>query len=219
MNLDKYGLPIQSDGDGNDQLNRVGMIICANLMKGVYPGTWFHKLWTFLHVGNGIFKRHTEGDPRNVSADQLIPIACASLLGDVRSNLELMERAMFKRWGFAQNVVDGLNGDNTKKKIPDLMILRAMPIFSRHRKSRYLWDLYLIVMLISDWIYMKTNKDPADVNCTLATFATCSKINPTPISAFVWKVWPKIRDVNQAMARYHRTEAGGNPEIAEIWKL
>jgi hypothetical protein len=162
MNLDKDGLPVQLDGDANDQLNRLGMIIVASYVErdfsqNHYLLNCFHAITTFLQPSPGIYLRHRYGNQRNVSADQLLPILCVWTMGCHKIQKKRMLVSMLKRFGFAQNIVDGLNGDNEKRKIPDFMLFRAMPLFARSFRSakwRHLWDLYLPIMVISDLIYI-----------------------------------------------------------------
>jgi hypothetical protein len=222
MNVDDFDLPVTINPDGSedarDQLNRVGMISCAQYGK---PDASYHfplSLMLEFQPDPGIYTRSIGSNPNNVSADQLIPVLCYWVLSNNKFQASMMFRAMMRRFGFAQNTHDGLSSVD-RKQIPDFMALRAAPLFARWSTLRHLWDLYLYALLIGDWAYLKTNKDPVDINCTLVTFLTCVKINPTPISKSVARLWPKLRpNIYADLCRYHRAESGGNPEIAEMYK-
>lgn len=227
MHLDAYGLPIQSDGDAEDQLNRVGLLVSSfAILDQLNEETLSFAMTARASLQvDGVYKRHVNGNHENVSADQLIPMACAWRLLGYRVQLNQMYRRMINRFGFAQNIVDGLNGDHVTKKIPDFMFLRAAPVFFRDTKWRYFWDIYLFVLVIGDWFYLKTDKDPADVNVTACTFLVALKVNPTFVSKLAWKLWRKLRPgLEFWIERYHRAEAKGNPEVGDllikaIWRV
>jgi hypothetical protein len=144
-------------------------------------------------------------------------VACAWQLMDNQKELRKMYRKMIERFGFAQNVVDGLNGDHVTKKIPDFMFLRAAPIFFRRSAFRYLADLYLIVLVLGDYLYQKTDKDPADINVTACTFLVALRVDSTFIGQFAWRLWRFLRPgLEYWIARYHRRESGGNPEVGDL---
>jgi hypothetical protein len=229
MNLDKDGLPIQADGDAKDQLHRIGMILIGYMVtrKPIAPPQnmlkMFYALTGILQPSPGVFIRHKGSTPDDVSCDQLIGALCGLISIGARASAKAMFLQMIRRFGFAQNIVDGLNGDSTTKKIPDFMLFRAMPLFCRFSSWAYpfaiIFDAYLLALVIGDYIYLHTDKDPADVNNTLMTVAVCSAIMPTPFSALAKWLWPKLcPGIYQRLERYHRAEALGNPEIAELWK-
>lgn len=232
MHLDEFGLPMQADRDRNDQLNRVGLILLAKTFTkpevtfaiNALHYTCWKAVVSWLQPKPGVYTRYKGSDPNNVSADQLIPVLCYWVaVGFEKQQIKDMYLAMLSRFGFAQNIYDGLDGKQNKWKVPDLMVFRAMPLFSRGLSnafgvSRYLWDLYLVAMLIWDLLYMKFGKDPCDVNCTLTTFLTCIKVKPTFISVSVWNLWLLYGNPYERLKRYHRADALGNPEIAEMYK-
>jgi hypothetical protein len=76
-------------------------------------------------------------------------------------------------------------------------------------------DIFLISLMLSDLFYYRTDKDPADCNNTFITLLTCSKVQPTVLSKWVWNTWRKYGAFEARLRRYHRAESGGNPEIAE----
>jgi len=89
--------------------------------------------------------------------------------------------------GFAQNIVDGLDGEPGHIKIPDFMLLRALPLFVRISKLLYpvavFVDLYLVVAALSAcgpvWadgslLPHKRTPDDVDHNCTIVTLAVAA---------------------------------------------
>jgi hypothetical protein len=227
MNVDENGLPIQSDGDKNDQLNRLGYIIAVNALAPVSTASVVKPdvaLWgvkSLLQINPGTFTRYHGGDPNDVSADQLIPVLCGFTALGFQKSMGRMFKTMMARFGFAQNVVDGLNGDYKTRKVPDFMFLRAMPLFTRYSWFTYplawIFDLYLFVLVIGDVIYLHTNKDPADVNNTFLTISVCALKKPTLWSIGAKELWLALcPQVYERLQRYHRAESGGNPELAEI---
>ncbi len=232
MNLDQDGLPIQSDGDNRDQLQRVGMIVTAGELQGLNGAIDTVFLMSFAHlfaigrdclqISPGLFVRFIGGNPNNVSADQLISAIAAHVVSPLdRPQLLAIFGRMVKRLGFAQNTIDGLN-DNAGQKLPDFLFFRAMPLFVRASWLTWIlawvFDWYLIVLVIGDWIYFKTEPDPVDINNTLLTLAVCRLRKPTLISCLAAWAWPRLRpEIMPALRRYHRAETGGNPEIADRW--
>lgn len=227
MNLDNYHLPMQADGDVQDQLNRVGMIVTAqSLTIWTEDGKYFASVISpLLEAGPGIYKRNVKGNPNNVSVDQMVPVLAFWAVQGNRKELRSAFCAMLVRFGFGQNIHDFTLSASDKWKIPDFMLLRTMPFFTRTQSGffntlfRNVFDLYLPIMVVSDWIYYKFGKDPADINCTLVTMVVTTKIHPTLISKFSAWSWKKLRPtIYSDLQRYHRAESGGNPEIAEMYK-
>lgn len=266
MHLDKYGLPVQADGDANDQLQRVGMILTANAL-GEYlhtadgdPFDVNHECftaiisWDSLQPSPGVYTRYVDGNPNNVSADQLLPVLASHVANRDTKSVWNMFKAMTKRLGFAQNTRDGLDQKKTKWKLPDFMALRALPLFARAHKVLYpvafLADLSLVLLALfavgpvqhdDKLIPTKRNPDDVDDNVIITTLITCRAIMPTPLSWLAAKLYAKLRPNNYgniqhrtmpdgstrsikynnvygALRWYHRAEAGGNPEIAELYE-
>jgi hypothetical protein len=232
MNLDKYGLPVQSNADPLDQLQRTGMILLACAIRGIQAPIEEHKLWTNLEAYPGVYKRWTEGKTNDVSADQLISAMCYYAYAGHLNRLEDMYKAMMLRHGFAQNVIDGIG---TQKPIwPDLMILRAMPLMHTALPSKYsvLWQLYLIPLAVGAVIYGMLDPDNVDDNNTTMTLETCARKNPTLLARLSKWIYYRFRpknlgsetyglsNVSGALAWYHRPDPGsnGNPEIAALWR-
>lgn len=227
MYLDKNGLPVQADGDANDQLQRVGMI--ATGLK-ISPRKDFpvseikalKALKTILQPRPGVFVRNPETSANNCSADQIVSALSAFVIyNESTESLKLFLKMML-RLGFAQNYKDGLNS-STHTKLPDFMFLRAMPLFSRTSwltwPLAWIFDAYLLVMVVSDWLYKLSQKDPSDCNNTVMTLAVCKLAKPTVFSLLATSLAKALRlDFSSRLARYHRSESGGNPEIAQLWE-
>ena len=207
MHLDKYGLPVQADGDANDQLQRVSMIYVAHCLgaQELWDVPVAHALAELLQPSPGVFVRHVGGNPNNVSADQLIAALCAFVVVDSKTMISRMFTAMCKRLGFAQNYKDGLDGSDSKTKLPDFMLFRALPLFAR--VSRWLYplaivlDIFLIGLSLSaigpvlrdgSLIPRRRGPDDVDHNNTILTLAVCSKRMPTPLSFLARKLFTKF---------------------------
>ena len=266
MHLDSHGLPVQSNGDPNDQLQRCGMVVVgADLEGNVYAvplDTVFdckHAVEELLQPKPGTYVRYVGGDPNTVSADQLIGALAAHVSLKNTKQVGRMFLAMCRRLGFAQNTKDGLDASNTKTKLPDFMLLRALPLFARAHWLLYpaalLADLLLIALALSavgpvfpDGAILPRRRGPDDVddNNTVLTLAVCRSRMCTPLGLLACKIYGALRPWNLgcsettfsqrgdltvaninshayhpvygALRHYHREEAGGNPEVAELWK-
>jgi len=244
MNLDPYGLPCQSNGDCEDQLNRVGLISLACFLNYHHAKADVTELEArcddaisdpmgLLVYGPGTYTRHTKSGPGDVTCDQLIPVLAYHVAIGDGLNVKLMFEAMVKRYGFAQNV--HADNDPTTKTTPDLMFFRALPLFARYSKWLYpvavIADLYVVIMIISLIISDYNAPNSVDDNNTLATVLTCITTHPTFVARFAAWLYAKCRPTNYgvtqlgetnniqgAMSYYHRAAAGGNPEIAEMYR-
>jgi hypothetical protein len=242
MHLDQYGLPCQADGNCEDQLNRVGLISVAcvlNYFKKVEvteldarcDDAISHPMG-LLMADPGVYKRHANGTPNDVTCDQLVPvIAYHTIHGD--ENLGLMFKAMVKRFGFAQNFHK--NGEPQTHTIPDFMLLRTLPLFARKSKWMYpialVSDVYTLIQVISCCLKARNDMDAVDDNNLIVTLLATVTVFPTFMSKFAAFVYKKYRPTNYgvtmlgetsnvqgAMTWYHRSESGGNPEIAEMYR-
>lgn len=188
MNLDSHGLPVQSNGDANDQLNRCGLIAVAGQIDKDLPREhywlWFSCIATLVgshQVKPGVYVRYVGGNANNVSADQLLPVLCAWICLRDWSQAGLMFIRMVNRLGFAQNYTDGIEAasnvnsvsrkieTNVEKepqsglsgerwKLPDFMALRALPLFARTH-----WSLYPVALV-------------ADLFLVFAALASCGPV-------------------------------------------
>lgn len=250
MNLDQHGLPMQYDGDRNDQLNRVGLLITAAALRSDqgYELTALDircaraiALGGLLHRSPGFFLRHADASPDNCSADQIIAALAGLVAVGARRNVARVFVATMKRFGFAQNVRDGLGSSADRKKTPDFMLFRAAPLFVRWDWALYPLALVVDVLLVFSavaavwpWVWRddkglsKRTGNDVDDNCSIVTFATCCALMPTPFSMLAALIYAKLRPKNfgnvfigekspvmGALAWYHRRASFGNPEIAE----
>jgi hypothetical protein len=220
MHLDEHDLPVQADGDKNDQLQRVSMILAACVLnKSKLPiAVIMHRaLRRDLQPKKGVYVRFSDGNTNNVSADQLISaLACWVLL---RRPMQIawMFLRMSLRFGFAQNYKDGLNSD-ARTKIPDCMFVRALPLFCRAH-----WSLYPLALCADSLLILSalasvgpvwrdnqgfTKRSPGDVddNVTILTFVTCRERMPTPFSILSCWIFGKFRPWNLGCSETIRVE-------------
>ncbi len=218
MNVDKYGLPVQADGDANDQLQRVGMILVGGILRPdleMMPieDTCFYALndKEKLQPKPGVYVRYVGGDPANVSADQLISALAAHVATENPKQVWRMFYRMLLRLGFAQNYKDGLSG-STKTKLPDFLLLRALPLIPRGLLPRALayplacaCDVLLVLAACSavgpvwkDNVLLPSKRGPDDVDDgnTILTLAICAARVPTPLSWLARKIYAKLRPWN-----------------------
>lgn len=235
MNLDSNGLPVQADGDANDQLQRVGMIVVGAALGGndsVLPQQLVVDCFAALVPGGeltpekNVYRRNSAANPNTCSADQLIPV--------------IAHRAIHKlpvpRRLFAQNThtIEG-----KRKLLPDLLFLRAAPLYFRHSVLRYLFDLLLPMMAYfatgkvwkDDQGFADRSPDDVDDANGIITMAVCHDINPTPMSKYACRLYARRRPTNFGVTKlgaqnniqgalewYNRAESGGNPELAALYK-
>lgn len=221
MHLDKYKLPVQVDGDANDQLQRVGMIQTAFVYNSeIKTDTDLggitvhnldiatkHALLNQLQPRPGIYTRFVGSNTNNVSADQLISALTYWIAsGNVKQAAWMFYR-MVCRLGFAQNYKDGLN-DSSSTKLPDFMLLRSLSLFSRIHWS--LWpiavviDLSLMLAALASvgpvWRdekgFSKRTPDDVDDNLLILILTVCRAKMPTPLSWLAAKLYTKCRPWN-----------------------
>lgn len=245
MRLDKYGLPVQADGDRGDQLNRVGILALSD-------EAWYKKL-TYLYCYPGKYVRHINGNPNNVSGDQLVPVFAAQMLTthpqrDARfGDITL---AMFKRLGFAQNTHDTTPGK--RKLLPDFLLHRVLPFIARVYVPVYsggpfsqlkVYIGHAIVCLADTALFLNTlvtvidlrsrnNPDHVDpfVNAC-ATLYSCNVYRPTYLSKLSARMLEAgainttgfadakrtgLSPVMSGLVWYHRADSGGNPEVGTV---
>jgi hypothetical protein len=247
MHLDDNGLPTQADGDRNDQLQRVGMCAVAYALGGYSP-IYAKDMWVALKRGGrlhpkpGTLVRYQGADPRNCSGDQIISALAAVVAWPFWREATAISWGILRRGGFAQNIHDGLDGKPGKWKVPDFILIRALPLMCR--VHWLLWPLACLadVLLVVAGLmagapvwrdgkgFSARSPDDVDDNVQLLTFAVCRLVNPTPLSVLGNWLYGKLRPQNYgcginafhpvqgALEWYHRKESGGNPEIAESWR-
>lgn len=217
MNLDKYGLPVQDNGDAADQLQRVGMVAVGQKLTSeqlVNTDLEYALRW-MLQKNTGEYRRYYETSVTDdVTGDQLIPVMAYWSLCKERKELRDM------RWIFAQNVRK--QGEPNVKTFPDFILFRTLPLIIRGYNIpiivHYIIDVLLILAVICYNIFNR-GLDDVDDNNLVITLAVCRVSHPTLFSYIASKLYTYTRAYSPeyAMRRYHRAEAGGNPEIGEQW--
>lgn len=215
MNLDKFNLPVQSNGDAADQLQRVGMIGVGDILGDDFIDIPFdNALKILLQPEPGVYARFVGAVTNDVTGDQLIPTMALWVLMDSFTAIRNMN------WVFAQNTRK--QGEPDVKTIPDFMLLRAAPLLVR--SSYLLYPLCYAVdllLVIASIIFVCINRgfDDVDDNNLVITLVACKAKMPTLLSYIAGKIYLKLRAYSPeyALRRYHRTESGGNPEIGEQW--
>lgn len=216
MNLDKYGLPVQSDGDAADQLQRVGMIgvgvALGEYLPVVVPCT--KALDLMLQPRLGRYSRFVGATIDDVTGDQLIPVMAFWVL---TSNILSLLRM---KWVLAQNTRK--QGELDVRTFPDFILLRALPFILRVHillyPIVYVADLLLVGAALA-FVLQNRGFDDVDDNNLVITLVTCRARMPTVVSLLAARLYRKLRAYSPeyALRRYHRAESGGNPEIGEQW--
>lgn len=218
MWLDANGFPIQSNGDNQDQLQRVGMIATGQLINNKVPmiipdPSLFLGLLCQLQPTGGKYTRFVNGPLNTATGDQLIPVAAYWTMSRNRAELHRMNHVL------AQNRVDIFTGGKT---LPDFILWRMLPFLMRAHWILYpltiILDLGLLTAIIVR-IYQGSLTDTDDNN-TIITVAVCKAIMPTPLSLLSAKLYKRFRrapGLVGALRDYHAARTGGNPEVAELW--
>lgn len=219
MNLDKYGFPVQDNGDAADQLQRMGMIGVGNLVNSEQPlelnrsVSWALK-YIFQSALDGTYSRYYQAPTNDVTADQLIPTIAFWSLSQDRSELGKM------KWVFAQNTRK--QGEPNVKTIPDFMLLRALPLIIRgYNLPIIVYYCIDVLLVLAALCYTILNRgfDDVDDNNLVISLVCCRVLRPTGVSWLAAKAYRHTRAYSPeyALTRYHRAESGGNPEIGEQW--
>ena len=217
MHLDEFGLPVQANGDKQDQLQRVGMIgvgqkLNTNTIIMPYNRVYI-ALVTVLQPSKGIYRRFVNGPLNTATGDQLIPVAAYWTVK--RMSNELLNMPI----EFAQNTVSIFTGERT---FPDFILFRMLPFLVRSHWALYPIALFLDVLLIAAVIERNVYGSVLDTddNNTIITVATCKAVMPTPLSLLAAKLYKHGRGAPGlvgALRDYHAASTGGNPEVAELW--
>lgn len=217
MHLDEFGLPVQKNGDNQDQLQRVGMIgVGQQLNKDMILlnyGVINDALLVGLQPSEGLYRRFTGGPLNTATGDQLVPVMA---YWTIKRNAYEMDGM---RWVFAQNTISIFGGSKT---VPDFILFRMIPFLVRMHWVLYplcvIMDVLLILAVISRiWAGSETDTDD---NNTIITVAVCKAIMPTPLSfiaAKLYKYGRRAPGLVGALRAYHAASTGGNPEVAELW--
>jgi hypothetical protein len=186
-------------------------------------------------------------DPETVSRDQLVPVIAFCGAYEDYPRLWRLFSAVAKRGFFAQNTLRIGDGDKNWK-VPDTMIgtlglfIRAggwytaplYPILFVTDTADLIGTLFESIPL--HWeernhrLRFRESRDVDDNNAIIAHLMS-AKFKPTPVSWLNRQIYALMRPSNDgnsvlgesnnvmgALAWYHRSEAGGNPEIAELYR-
>ncbi|MGE0528435.1 MAG: hypothetical protein AB7P49_15300, partial [Bdellovibrionales bacterium] len=186
-------------------------------------------------------------NPETTSRDQLIPVIayCAAYADYPR--LWRLFKAVAKRGFFAQNFIKNGPG-KTQRKIPDTMLghlglfIRAggwwtaplypvLLITDSLRLVNTLMNLIPLHKKDGEATFRWKNMGDVDDNNTIISHLVAARFKPTPISWLDRQIYALTRPINYgntilgetnpvmgALAWYHRPEAGGNPELAELYR-
>lgn len=187
-------------------------------------------------------------DPNTTSRDQLVPvIAYCGAYGDY-GRLGRLFKATLKRGLFAQNIFKIGDNDGQHWKVPDTMVgtlglfIRAGGWYTAPLYPLLLTtdmaDLFATLLNLiplhweeSNLKFRFTENRDVDDNNTIIGQLMAVKFKPTPISWLNRQIYAWTRSVNNgntilgernpvmgALSWYHRAEAGGNPEMAELYR-
>jgi hypothetical protein len=186
-------------------------------------------------------------NPETTSRDQLIPVLAYCAAYQDYPRLWRLFKATAARGFFAQNVLD-TGEDETVHKVPDTMIghlglfIRAGGWWTAALYPvLFLTDAADLAATVWEAIpvhWEETGKklrsrDLGDVDDNNAVIAhlMAAKFKPTPLSWLNRQIYATLRPINYgntklgesnpvmgALAWYHRAEAGGNEEIAELYR-
>lgn len=234
MNLDKYGLPVQADGDANDQLQRASILVSALLAFDDPPINDCTK--TELLCGKalspegalqpilGLWARYTNAPLYSTSADQIVAALAAHVVAKSTKTILTTFGYTMLRFGFAQNYRNTLNGTKALQ-IPDFMLLRAAPLFARAHKILYpialITDVLLLLAAAASvgpvWKdgkgFAKRSMDDVDDNVIVLTLIACNAAMPTLFSRLAAKIYAKYRPSN-----FGNVGTGIHPVIgAMVW--
>lgn len=218
MNVDVYGLPVQANGDAQDQLQRTAMIAVGQLINShvamIIPDPILYAgLVTMLQKHPGVYSRYVNGPPNTATGDQLIPVAAYWMLTRNNHELHAMNHV------FAQNTVSIFTREAT---FPDFILFRMLPFLMRAHWALYPFTVITDILLILAVLTRIRQGSMADTddNNTIITVAACKDTMPTPLSLLAAKLYKKYRKAPGlvgALRDYHAVSTGGNPEIAELW--
>jgi len=185
--------------------------------------------------------------PETTSRDQLIPVIAYCAAYRDYGRLWRLFKAVARRGFFAQNLVKN-GPDKFRRKIPDTMIAHlGLFIRAGGRSTWPLYPLLLMMDLVhllgtllslipihipdgSVRFRWKEGRDVDDNNLILAHLMAAYFVS-TPLSWIDRKLYARTRRSNQgttvrgetnavmgALVWYHRAEAGGNPEMAALYR-
>ena len=129
LHLDDLGFPCTKEDDGtlnkDDQLQRVAMLYQAGHGYPLRAAI----IQDHFQVSPGIYKRNPEARPEDLSGDALISILAAFVSNWRNEEASEITWQILKRFGFSQNTHDMYGRQH--KKVPDFILIRAMPLMWR----------------------------------------------------------------------------------------
>jgi hypothetical protein len=223
MNIDKYGLIVQSDGDGGDTAARMGQWLFVNHTETSESNLILAQaMWWHLQPSVGIWIRHPMyPDTSDCSRDQMDPIIMTLGANNLGQALRDTFKAHIKRGFFYQN--------------KDVPMLVTPCLYIRAFKTRWLYPVLCVLDIgfCFAWIenLLRRNPDDVDDNNNIMRMLQAAQVMPTPLSWIGRKLYVLTRKPNLgnsvlgersavmgALKWYHRPESGGNPEIAEAYR-
>lgn len=223
MNFDRYGLIVQSDGDGGDTAQRTGMFYF--MYDDVVA---FERALDQLEVQPGIYVRHPyqhgfRSDPSEFSRDQQRALVIAMGAYGMHDRLARLAKAHALRFGKYQNR-DIIGPSHVGEYIRAFSARHLYPVL-------LLTDSVLLVNSVRIVLWYRSDTDHSDDNNHVMSLAQSRYVMPTPFSWLARKVYKTFRPPNEgnfrkgeslpaqgALAWYHRAENGGNPLIAETYR-
>ena len=226
MNVDEYGLIIQSDGDGGDTCQRQFMYHIGQYLRGragidKLPDVGvLAPIYTVLNLEilPATYVRHPyqpdfRSDPNHFSRDQQRPMVIAMGLYGMRGALTRLFNKHMSRFGKYQNN-DIIGPSHFGEYIRAFNNKLMYPLL-------FVTDLGLLIQSVVTVITTTNNPNDVDDNNHILSLLQAQEVMPTPISYLARKIYKTFRSnggPQAAMEYYHRVESGGNPEMAELFK-
>ena len=223
MNVDSYGLIVQSDGDGGDTAARMGQWLFINTSHTSDANLELAKAMVWhLQPNAGIWIRHPMyPDVSDCSRDQLDPIIMALGANELTATLKDTFKAHAKRAFFYQN--------------KDVPMLVTPCLYIRAFKAYWAYPILCILDIGFCFAWaenlMRRNPDDVDDNNNIMRMTQAALVMPTLLSWLGRKLYTLTRKANfgnsilgeinpvmGALRWYFRPESGGNPEIAEAYR-
>lgn len=186
-------------------------------------------------------------DPNTTSRDQLVPVIAYCAAYQDYERLARLYQATASRAMFAQNILRAGDG-HKEAKVPDTMIgtlglfIRAggwwtaplYPVLFVTDAADLMATILNVIPLHWEESHHRlrlTEQRDVDDNNTIIAHLVAAHFKPTPLSWLNRQIYALTRPLNYgntefgesnpvmgALTWYHRREAGGNPEIAELYR-
>lgn len=208
---DQFNLPVQSDGDGGDSLQKAGLWTVGAIFRSScdprrFVEDYAHAARAHCHIGKGIWIRHPDktkfwSDPKLTTRDQLLNAFVICLATKSRRIWFQTFLRLVLRMGFAQNT----RSTDGSRRIPDFMHLwldvpirtggvLAWPLRPLLLLTDAAWVFQeLIEGIIPTWSHEERRfrlrgKDDADADNFVMRAALAYVVCPTPFSWLARKV-------------------------------